>query len=491
MSGIIRSIILTVLVLFIFVLSVSSQILSGQAVTYASFNNIYDIGSSISHVYFVTSDGIIRYNKMEQRWEDPMTGQEGLNGETVQKIWVERFGQEIYIQTELSYYEYEEFFNRWSVIYELPDIDIYYSHVNAPSNLIPIFDANPIHDDEFIDNFGRSILAVEIINDNTGDLWIGTRGFGAVKAHAPSGETEMLPFGLLQNRVNAFCIDDTLIWLGGAVDNNFRTGITGFNPEQNSFSYIESGLKPAFPADDINCLAVDDKNLYAGTPSGLFILEKETSFIDGPINRSHGLIGDNILSLQQDSLGLYIGTNQGLDLLDIVLDSVYHIRPDIFAGKNIYDLEIIKSTLWIASSVGAFRYTSSTKRLQQYQDPELVLFSVVYDISVFDDYIWFSSDGGVVRLDLQSGESWVFRDYSARRDSRALAANDIVALVASNLGMTMIFHSDEKPFSRDFTTDDGLPSNSIYTLFLDGDYVWIGSDKGLTRFWWNNPNRVD
>jgi hypothetical protein len=26
---------------------------------------------------------------------------------------------------------------------------------------------------------------------------------------------------------------------------------------------------------------------------------------------------------------------------------------------------------------------------------------------------------------------------------------------------------------------------------MDDDYIWIGSEKGLTRFWWNNPNRVD
>ena len=42
-----------------------------------------------------------------------------------------------------------------------------------------------------------------------------------------------------------------------------------------------------------------------------------------------------------------------------------------------------------------------------------------------------------------------------------------------------------------FTTQDGLPSNEIYELLLDGDYLWIGSDRGLTRFLWNDPDRID
>jgi ligand-binding sensor domain-containing protein len=37
------------------------------------------------------------------------------------------------------------------------------------------------------------------------------------------------------------------------------------------------------------------------------------------------------------------------------------------------------------------------------------------------------------------------------------------------------------------TTDDGLASNYVLSLRFDGDYLWIGTEKGLTRFFWNDP----
>jgi len=49
----------------------------------------------------------------------------------------------------------------------------------------------------------------------------------------------------------------------------------------------------------------------------------------------------------------------------------------------------------------------------------------------------------------------------------------------------------DPPLEREFTTQDGLPSNEVYELLLDGDYLWIGSDRGLTRFLWNDPDRID
>ena len=44
---------------------------------------------------------------------------------------------------------------------------------------------------------------------------------------------------------------------------------------------------------------------------------------------------------------------------------------------------------------------------------------------------------------------------------------------------------------RIFNEFDGLLSVYINALVPDGDYLWIGSDQGLTRFMWVNPDRVD
>jgi len=44
---------------------------------------------------------------------------------------------------------------------------------------------------------------------------------------------------------------------------------------------------------------------------------------------------------------------------------------------------------------------------------------------------------------------------------------------------------------RVFDERDGLLSIKITTIVPEGDYLWLGSDQGLTRFKWVNPDRVD
>ena len=51
--------------------------------------------------------------------------------------------------------------------------------------------------------------------------------------------------------------------------------------------------------------------------------------------------------------------------------------------------------------------------------------------------------------------------------------------------------NEDQPTEREFTVDDGLQSNNILALLVDGDYLWIGSDRGLTEFLWNDPDRID
>ncbi len=470
---------------------VSAQRLQGQAVTYANFDYVYSVTSSISHVYFATTEGIIRFNKLEYRWEDPLTGADGALNEIAKRIRVSRFDERLYITTDFSHYEYDLLFDRWTPLTELPQIDSDNRHIDPPQILLPEFDANYMGLGEFVDYQGRSFLTSDVVDDNSGDLWIGTWGQGAAKAHKPSGLTSLLPYGLLQNRVNVLLPDDSVIWVSGAVLNDFRTGLTAFNPEENSFYYVESGVNFSFPAIDVNCLAADEENLYVGTPGGVYYVNRNSWATSGPIKRSRGLLDDNVLSLCVLDQSLYIGTAGGLSQIDLATDSIYHIQPKTFFNQIIYDIKKVDSTLWIASGVGAFRYSPSSGRLQKFQDRELVLFNRVYEIERAGNKLWFSSDNGVASIDLNTGENSSFHDISRRSDSRPLAANDRIVAYASDRGMTIRFLDRKKPFSREFTTDDGLASDHIFALLMDGPYIWVGTDDGLTRFLWDNPARVD
>ncbi len=130
-------------------------------------------------------------------------------------------------------------------------------------------------------------------------------------------------------------------------------------------------------------------------------------------------------------------------------------------------------------------------RLRKFQDPHAIVFNRVYSIKHHQQKVWLASDGGLVGIDLESGVTYPFVSISRGFYGRALAVNDQIVATASTNGLTLYFLDQDPPLEREFTTQDGLPSDEIYELLLDGDYLWIGSDRGLTRFLWNDPDRID
>jgi len=463
----------------------------GQVVNYSDFSYVRDIATSVGKVFFATTNGIVVYNKFTRAWEEPLTGKPGLNDNDVYQIWVDRFGSNLYAQSSIQYFEYDSAFQQWYNIGTLPEIETEDQEIDPPKVMFAPAGFNYMNDGRLVDKFGRYYSFINLIQDGSGELWAGTWGTGPARASGSSGTIELLPYGLLQTRVNAIYNDFGYLWVSGAISNSERTGISIFDPDENSFEYIESGLTRDFPSVDINCITGNDTQIFVGTEVGVIIMDRESFQVLNRISRRDGLYNENVLSLAVRGDSMFVGTAEGLNLVIPEGDSVAVFGPVSLLDDVIYDLELVDTTLWIAATSGAYRWYWTSDKLQQYQDPNLVIFSTCLSVERRKNYLWLASNDGLVKLNLKDGETTPFRNVTSNRNFRAMAVNDTMALMTSNLGLTILFHANEKPFEREFTTDDGLPSSNVFELELDGDYVWIGTDKGLTRFWWNNPSRVD
>ncbi|MEZ4766239.1 MAG: hypothetical protein R3C26_24540 [Calditrichia bacterium] len=67
--------------------------------------------------------------------------------------------------------------------------------------------------------------------------------------------------------------------------------------------------------------------------------------------------------------------------------------------------------------------------------------------------------------------------------------NESAAWVATDSGL--LKYDKLRGYWRLFTTEDGLLDNRCHQLLLDGDFIWIVTDKGITEFYWNSPQRSD
>jgi ligand-binding sensor domain-containing protein len=162
--------------------------------------------------------------------------------------------------------------------------------------------------------------------------------------------------------------------------------------------------------------------------------------------------------------------------------------PEVLAGLTIFDLEYADEALWIATEDGLFRFNPKTKKLQRFQDPTMILFGAVYDIYLHKTELWFAANDGLLRLDFKSGETEAFNDLKANRSIRSVAANDRIVAYGSDEGLKIIKLNEKRKRLIELTRRDGLASNNIYTLLFEGEYLWIGSDRGLTRLWWKDQN---
>ncbi|MEW6051931.1 MAG: two-component regulator propeller domain-containing protein [Candidatus Zixiibacteriota bacterium] len=482
---------LAALTLFITALPLRAFRPEGQALIYANFSFINYIATSQKHVYFATTGGIVVYNKIELRWETPLTGAGGIDSDNADRIWVDRFDQHLYAQTQGGLWEYDFVFKRWSSLPELPSIDSDDKHVAPPPTMFAPFGYNYVGTGNLVDPHGRTFRITDMVDDGAGNLWIGTWALGAATADAAGLVIALLPYGLLQNPAYALLDEDSLLWVAGPMLGSPRTGVTGFDRANNRFLWVESGAGVDFPAVDVNCLAGDKANLYLGTVGGLLVMDRATLRVSSRVDKRRGLTDQNILSMATVGDSIFLGTSNGLLLLYHGLDSVVYIGQREFYNRIIYDLLPVDNALWIGSGVGAYRFFLDDNRLQKFQDPDQVLFNRVFDIDRAGRDLWLASDGGMVRIDLDSGGTEPFRTLSRKLDSRALAASDQMVAAASDFGVTVTFFNDGKPYQREFGVEDGLPSRYVYALLLDGDYLWIGTDRGLCHFWWNNPRRID
>ena len=378
--------------------------LNDQAVTYADFGYVNYVTASIKRVYFATTNGIIIYNLDTDSWDEPLTLPPDLD-RNIKRVRVDTFDSRLWIETDISTFEYDIDLETWFPVLEVPRIDNSNRHLRVPTTLLPPFGFNVNFDGDIIDQYGRSFAVTDVLDAQSGTLWMGTWGYGPARAGATSQVVELMPYGLLQNRVNALYLDHDTLFVAGAAFDEPRTGVSAFNIEENSFSYIESGVTSRFPPVDINVLGGDQDYLYAGTPFGLFRIERDSRLIHDQLDQRYGLNDNNVLSIEPIGDSLFIGTYRGLTMYSFATDSMRFVAPSEFGAETIFDLLAVGDYLWIATSQRRlYRLSLIDGIMQKFNDPTGAMFGNVYGLDHVDGYLWTATDDGAVRIDLKNGD---------------------------------------------------------------------------------------
>jgi signal transduction histidine kinase/ligand-binding sensor domain-containing protein len=329
---------------------------------------------------------------------------------------------------------------------------------------------------------------------NEGELWVGYRNGGAdmLTIKKQVFETVELESGLGYNQVdvNAFCGDDSIVWVGSR-----GQGLFSYNPEDQRVKHFSAKKYPEMINDDILCIEKgNDGLLWLGT-DGDFVasMDPRTDEISFVPHQE----GDwsSVFSIAETDSFLWCGTwGAGVKKLNKKSRTyiTIHFDEDDQFNNSIFDVKIDGSTLWAASfGLGLIRYDLKTGNeefiFQQSRYENIYEDVVINDIFIDENKnLWLSTAGsGVLQYSSLDGEikALTAQDgLSGDVVQASLVDKDRNLWVSTNRGVSLL-NLDNKENVYTFYKHNGLLMNNLNKsalYFNKGTrQLFVGSPAGM------------
>jgi len=491
----------------------------GDWVTYSEFRRISSISYDLRYVYFGSSGGIARYDKLFEQWDEPISAPENRTvGETV-VCGYDRYEDCLWIVTALGLVRYNPSLLTWE---RFPDVgewagvhsigigeeavwfvsegyalrlrreDGEWQHTQPPPSGIQWWGRKSL---AALDSSRYAFLSPYYIRDSNlvryeitaiarddGDLWVGTGGYGVFRYDPLTFQGEHLLYGLAKRRVDCVVNDGDSLWIGGMEDES--NGITLWDRRNGKFAYFETPYTRGLRSQRVHDISAAGDLIAFGTDEGVSLYDKkEREWRTYTI--FDGLPSDEVISVERDSSYLFCGTDLGLSILHTDTREVA-FAPQL-SNLRINDILGTKDTTLFATDHGVFFIDKRENAWKQLADPEQSLAFGTTRLALDGSGFWFGTYDGVVHFTRRTGEweRWSVGGHYYIGHVVALAADSVNVWVGTRWGVLKFSKRDRR--WRAFSTEDGLPDSLVFTILPEGDYVWLGGSRGVTRFYWNSP----
>lgn len=303
------------------------------------------------------------------------------------------------------------------------------------------------------DHFIRSMFI-----DQSQNLWIGTLGNGLNKVNLKPKKFKHYQkkinnqFSLSENYVRSICEDESgNIWIGVLVG-----GLNKFVVKSDSFYHY---TKTA----EMSPKSINDNNVWS-------------------------------LCYDKYTKGLWIGTNNGLDYLDIKTSVFKHYvhqenDPNSIGDNTIRNVFIdSKGNLWLGTENGLSKFNRKNQSFKNYttQNSGLSNSTVWKVVEDKNGNIWLGTNDGLNVFNPVSESFSVYKKI--KNDENSLSHNCVRSLLVDSDNQLWIgtqnglnqFDFTSKKFKRYFEKD-GLPNAFIYAIEEDKSHqLWMSSNKGIS-----------
>jgi ligand-binding sensor domain-containing protein len=472
-------------------LSARGRYRPGDWISYTVFRYVTSMALDFDHVYFGTTGGVLRYNRMHKTWEPPMTTSDGLLDNRVRRVAYDPDKDELWFDTRSGVCMYKPIFESWYPGGECP-YNLVQSH--KADTLLPVlfmdYGYHFFPEGYITDLYLNRYPVTDYFLDDWDDLWLGTWGLNAGMGSVRDLELRMFKFGLYDSDVNAICLDRGVIWAGGRGFYTPSEGITRFDQAKNLWEYFQADRINGLGTNRVNMIEADSAYVWFGLENGLARYEKKKKLWT-TFTTFSGLRDEWVSALKADGEVLWVGTKSGLNFYWAKKDTLGYFRNELVDNVYIYSIETDSQWVWAGTEWGVARMNKSTGDWFRFSTPHGILNSQIRSITRNKDVLWFGTDSGILSYDLLTQKTKVYQakvNFPGTEIRKILCDNENL-WVATFQGVWKM--ELETEVWRLFNREDGLLDDNVQDMVIDGDHIWFGTPEGLTRFFWNNPYRID
>ena len=355
-----------------------------------------------------------------------------------------------------------------------------------------------------------------IISEKSVWVIVEARGPGSIARYDKENDewTTIRPKGGFMGDATDLVSDGDYVWMS-----TFNDGVNRFHTASGTWMNFNdrSGLLQNHVND--RALKIDDKYVWAGTPRGLSIFDKETETWASYVS-PETLIGNEVRSVVADERYVWCGTTQGLSRYDKLYGTWTNFRKKggrqyISDGKNswswwepededslvsndINSLAVDERYLWVGTKDGASRYDRLADSWDRYNRETGLPDNEVVSVVVDGYEVWAGTSAGLCKYPRMSDDPNAWITYTSgieikpmvvsKEDAKSLVSDKIWSLAADGkyvwVGTRIGASRYDK--SRDvwttFTRADGMASDAISSIAVEDGRIWFGSDNGVTMF---------
>ncbi len=472
-----------------------SQYEEGVWVSYSDFHQVNDIVVGRNEIYIATGGGILRYHRYRKRWLDPWVIGRGeiesvdLRGAVNVDYIPEE--DEIAVLTPRGVYIYNYVFKTWRSgehDFESPAAADFFeaTFLRVPDYLVSrrtYFNQGP---NTIMDNDLRKYLMTIYAKDPWGTYWIGVENLGVMQMDEHTKQAMIWELGQYGRDVRAIARGKGWTILGG---HNREGGITFWKRSKNVWDHIEREYTTGLESTWINDMTVSGKWLLAATDYGLAQIDLKSGSAR-TWSTYEGLWSNQVLSVSADRDTVWIGTDEGICKLFLPKGPVKRLDRNAGYNQPAYRLTVDRQTIWVGGELGVLRLDRESET-GGYLGLEGGVGGPVHALYSNGNELWVGRYTGIEVINKKTLEQTGYpaQAYFDGAEVFAVLATDSLVWVGTDEGLWKF----DRPRNRwhQYDEKDGLIDNRVTTLFRDGDYLLLGTPEGVTRFFWNDPNRVD